>query len=254
MNNKSAVSKPFIFILSGFCVLGIWYLAAEIISAPLVLPSPKETFSSLVNNIFLPSFWWHVGFTALRSISAFFISVIIGTVLGILCGVSPFFSNLIAFPLAMIRTTPVVSFILLAIFWFGSSIVPVFVAVLMSLPIMVSAVETGILHTDSKLLDCSKSYGFSKVKQIFYIYIPSCIPSFLTGSISAFGLSWKVVVAGEVICLPRRGVGTLLQTAKVHVETSQVFAITLVVIFICFILETVFKASLKKLLNTGRYS
>lgn len=254
MEKKSAVSKPIIFILSGLLVLAIWSLAAEIICAPLVLPSPKETFSALGNNIFLPTFWRHVGFTALRSIVAFLISVILGTLLGILCGISPFFSNLLAFPLAMIRTTPVVSFILLAIFWFGSSIVPVFVAILMSLPIMVSSVENGILNTDSKLLDCSKTYGFSKAKQIFYIYIPSCIPGFLSGSIAAFGLSWKVVVAGEVICLPRNGVGTLLQTAKVHVETSQVFAVTLVVILICFVLETIFKVGVKKILNTGRYS
>ena len=65
------------------------------------------------------------------------------------------------------------------------------------------------------------------------------LPYFFSGALSAFGLSWKVVVAAEILCLPKSAIGSALQTAKVHIETTDVFAITMSIIIISFVLETI---------------
>ena len=61
------------------------------------------------------------------------------------------------------------------------------------------------------------------------------------------------IAAGEVLSLPARASGTLLYTAKVHIETADVFAITLVLIGLCFIVENIFAAAVKKISRSGRY-
>ncbi|MBO5137443.1 MAG: ABC transporter permease subunit [Spirochaetaceae bacterium] len=254
MKRNIALLKPLTYFLSAILLLLIWYVAAKIVSSPLILPTPMETLVALKQSVVSIFFWQHILITSLRSILAFCISVLLGTVLGLLCGVSSFFRHLLEFPVAIIRATPVVSFVLLAIFWLGSSALPVFVAVLMTLPVMISSVQSGIENTNYNLLSAAKIYGFSKLQAIKYVYIPSCVPSFLGGALATFGQSWKVIAAGEVLSLPRYGAGTLLQSAKVHLETSQVFAITAVLVVICFVLELVFNQGVKHLLKSGKYS
>lgn len=241
-------------VLSAVVMLALWQGLAVAINSPLILPLPWETLEVLVENLGQLLFWQHIGATACRSLAAFVLSVAVGSLLGAAAGASRSFHNMLELPLAVVRATPVVSFILLALFWLGSSFVPVFVAVLMNLPVMISSVETGILSCDQQLLDCCRSYGFSRRQLIRHLYIPSCKSYFFSGALSAFGLSWKVVAAGEVLSLPRRAAGTLLQSAKVHVETTQVFAVTLVLVAMSFTLEGLFSLVLRKagLLPAGR--
>lgn len=254
MGKKFLQRRDVAIILSIGTILVVWQILAMVINSPLILPLPKETLEALFQDIGKPLFWQHVGATACRSLVAFGISVVVGTLLGAAAGASDSVHNLLDFPLAMMRATPVVSFILLALFWFGSSLVPIFVAMVMSLPVMISAVETGIKNTNKDLIACCRVYGFSTGKMLRHLYFPSCKPYFFSGSLAAFGLSWKVVAAAEVISLPHRSAGTLLQNAKVHLETAQVFAITLVLVILSFVLESLFSVILHRrgLLTGGK--
>lgn len=241
-------------LLSVGIILGTWQLLAMAINSSLILPLPREALEVLIQDMGKPLFWQHVGATACRSLAAFGISVVVGALLGVAAGASEGIHNLLDFPLAMMRATPVVSFILLALFWFGSSLVPIFVAIVMSLPVMISAVEAGIKNTNKDLIACCRVYGFSTGKMLCHLYFPSCKPYFFSGSLAAFGLSWKVVAAAEVISLPHRSAGTLLQSAKVHLETAQVFAITLMLVILSFVLESIFSLVLHRrgLLTGGK--
>ena len=254
MGKKFLQRRDVAILLSIGTILVVWQILAMVINSPLILPLPKETLEALLQDIGKPLFWQHVGATACRSMVAFGISVVVGTLLGAAAGASDSVHNLLDFPLAMMRATPVVSFILLALFWFGSSLVPIFVAMVMSLPVMISAVETGIKNTNKDLIACCRVYGFSTGKMLRHLYFPSCKPYFFSGSLAAFGLSWKVVAAAEVISLPHRSAGTLLQNAKVHLETAQVFAITLVLVILSFVLESLLSVILHRrgLLTGGK--
>ena len=246
MRKRLLHSRAVATLISAGALLALWQILAVAINAPLILPLPKETLSALVRNIGQVVFWQHLEATACRSLAAFVISVVLGSLLGAASGACKSFHNLLAFPLSIVKATPVVSFILVALFWLGSSLVPVFVAVLMSLPVMTSSVETGITNTNKELIACCRVYGFSRKQLLAHLYIPSCRSYFFSGSLAAFGLSWKVVAAGEVLSLPLRSAGTLLQSAKVHLETEQVFAITLVLVIVSFVLESLFSFVLRK--------
>ncbi len=233
-------------ILPSICLLLLWSLGAFLVDSSLILPNVLEVFETLGKLLHTPIFYEHLLATTIRSLSAFVQSLFISILLGTLCGISSFAEDFFSFPMAIIKSAPVVSFILLALFWFTTDEVPVFVSILMTMPVLTSAVTSGIHSVDRKLLDMAQVYQFSLYKKIRYVYIPSVLPFFFAGSISAFGLSWKVVVAAEVLSLPKRAVGTALQTGKVHLETGEVFAVSIAVIVLSYVLETLFVLLIRK--------
>jgi NitT/TauT family transport system permease protein len=235
----------FTIIASLAAILALWTGAAALVGSELVLPDPRMVAEKLVALGQTVAFWQHIGATVIRSISAFIFSALLSLLLGSASGLNPTISLFLRFPLSIIKSTPVVSFILIALFWFTSSTVPVFVSILMTLPVMTESIASGITQTDDKLLAMAKIYGFSKKQIVHHVYIPSISPYFTSAAVGAFGLSWKVVVAGEVLSLPKFAAGSALQTAKVHLETSEVFSYTITVILISYILESIFAAIVK---------
>ena len=136
------------YILSVLVILAAWVFVSKLINAELILPSPLEVFSSMAGLVKTKAFWQAFTHTFLRVIISFAITVVIGTALGIAAGFSKFLRDFFELPLAIIRATPVVAFILIALFWFKSGTVPVFVSVLMTLPIMTTAVANGFSKAD----------------------------------------------------------------------------------------------------------
>ncbi|MCR5723803.1 MAG: ATP-binding cassette domain-containing protein [Treponema sp.] len=173
----------------------------------------------------------------MRVLHAFFLSLTLGSALGLMQAHSLWFRKLLSFPLACIRATPVVALILIALFWFGSGAVPFFAAVVMALPVVITAVSEGFSQQDSKISAMSRAYGFTRMQKLRYIRLPAAIPFFRSAMQASFGMCWKVVVAGEVLSLPRAALGTRLYTAQIHLESQEVFALSLSVVVFSFICE-----------------
>lgn len=238
------------YILSVLVILAAWVFVSKLINAELILPSPFEVFSSMGSLVKTKAFWQAFAHTFLRVIISFAITVVLGTALGIAAGFSKFLRDFFELPLAIIRATPVVAFILIALFWFKSGTVPVFVSVLMTLPIMTTAVANGFSKADEKLMGMAKVFCLSKSQIFKYIQFPSLVPFLLNGMVSSFGLTWKVVAAGEVLSLPKYAAGTMLQKAQVHLETSTVIAVAIILVLVSFILEQLFMSVVKRFSST----
>ena len=229
-------------ILSPFFFLLVWYAVSAIIAAPLILPFPHQVIKRLFELVITAVFWKAFSFTFLRVIISFLISLLLGFFLGLLAADSKAFSAFIDFPIELIRATPVIALILPALFWFTSGVVPVFVSVLMCLPIIITASKKGFEKTpeNTEKLYKAASRGFTGFKAFLYIRVSSAAPSLLAGAQSAFGLSWKVVAAGEVLSIPHYATGSLMQLAQVHLETTDVLAITLVLVLVSCLCEAAF--------------
>ena len=237
-------------ILSPFFLILLWYSVAAIIRAPLILPFPHTVLFRLISLAKTSLFWKAFAFTILRVIIAFLFSFIIGFFSGLLCADYPSFKAFIAFPLNIIRVTPIIAFILLALFWFKSGTVPVVTAVLMSLPVMISTAEKGFTknrENQEKLFKAS-CYGFTGFKAFRYIRLPAALPSLMAGAESAFGLCWKVVAAGEVLSIPRYAAGSLMQQAQVHLESADLLALTFALVIVSYLLQNVYRKIIKHML------
>ena len=232
--------RLFTYFLSIITFFILWTLLAKSIDAPLILPSVGEVFVKIGEFIKTKSFWQNFSYTFLRVLLAFFISLVLGTFLGLLCGYSKTVKDFLDFPLTFVRSTPVVAIIIIMLFWFNSSSIPIIVAILMDLPIVVTSIAEGYSKDNKNLLYMAKVYKLSSFQVFRYIKLKAIKPFFFNSAVSVFGLSWKVVVAGEVISIPKYGFGSLIQISQVHLETSSVIAITLVLVLFSFIMERLF--------------
>ena len=90
-------------------------------------------------------------------------------------------------------------------------------------------------------------FRFGPWKTAWRIYVPSILPYFMAGCTTGLGLAWKAGVAAEVLAMPRNSIGLQLYNAKVYLETSDLFAWTLVIILLSMLLEKLLVALMRRL-------
>jgi NitT/TauT family transport system permease protein len=127
----------------------------------------------------------------------------------------------------VLRSTPVLSLILLAMLWFPSDRVPVFVCFLMVYPLVFANVLEGMRRVDRDLTEMALSFGLTRRRRLMNIYLPSLLPYLVSGAEAGLGLAWKVTIAAEILCQPRFSIGRRIQYAQANLETVQVLAWTL---------------------------
>jgi NitT/TauT family transport system permease protein len=238
MTRKAALTG-----VASIVVLGIlWKLASLAVASSFILPGPIEVLRDGVTLASSPQFRDIMLATCARGLSAFSFSLVASLAFGFASGTSDTFASMLKPWMTVIKSTPVVSFILIALLWFGSSSVPVFVSILMTLPVMTEATASGARSSDPKLLEMARVYRMSDKDILTHIRLPSALPFLLSGAGSSLGLTWKVVVAGEILSSPKYGIGSSMQTAKVHLETARVFSLTLAAIALSVATELAFNA------------
>lgn len=223
----------------------LWQLASVAVGLPLLLPGPGTVAKALVALMRKGIFWAQVAFTLLRILGGFFMGATAGFLLAVLTEFVPVCNLLLSPAIRVIRATPVASFILLCMLWMKSGFVPAFIAGLMVLPVIWGNVSEGFRQTDKQLLEMTHIYGMGRIKMFLVLYLPSVVPYFHSACMTAMGMAWKSGVAAEVLCQPRKSIGTGLYFAKIYLETPNLFAWTAVVIVLSVIVEKLFAGLLR---------
>lgn len=215
----------------------IWEGLALLVRQELLIPTPMTVLATLGRLIGTPLFWKAAGLSMLRVAGGFLAAVAAGSLTAVLTARFPLARALLAPLLHIVRAAPVASFIILALVWFRTDVLPVFIAFLMVMPLVWANVEKGIREIDRSLLEMAKVYRFGRLKTLTRVQIPSVMPYFLTACTTGLGFAWKSGIAAEVICRPDLSIGRQLQDAKIYLETPEVFAWTATVVVLSMLLE-----------------
>lgn len=195
----------------------------------------------------LSVFWKSVAYSIYRVMAGLILSILLGVGIGIISSMNDYVYDLINPLMTAIKSTPVLSFIIIALIWFSSSNVPIFICFLMCFPVIWLNVVTGIRNVDEKLLEMAKVYRVRKSTVLRKIYLPSIMPYFSAASITCLGLGWKVSVAAEVLSHPKNAIGSHLYSAKVYLDSSDLFAWTVVVILLSLLFESIFAQLIRRI-------
>lgn len=229
--------------------LAVWQLSAAAVGQELLIPYPKAVVLTLAELSSTAEFWRAVLFSMLRITAGYILGVTAGTVGAVLSARFSVFNAVFSPILHLIRAVPVASFIILALVWIKSAYLAVFISFLMVLPIIWTAVQSGIEGIDKKYLEMAETFKISPAKVLFNIKIPFVMPSFVASATTALGFAWKSGVAAEVICRPANSLGKLLQDAKLYLETPRVFAVTATVVLLSLLLELLVKRITRRFAN-----
>ena len=217
----------------------VWYIIAKIVNREVLVASPFSVLKRMGFLVRKDYFWISAALSLLRIMIGFAIAVISAALFAVLSVKIKVFQILLEPLMTIIKSTPVASFIILAIVWLDVSHIPAFTSFLMVFPVMWTNVLTGIKSTDTNLLEMTRIFKIRKSKVLTKLYIPSVMPYFKSGCISCIGLAWKAGIAAEVLCSPKNSIGKYLYESKVYLETADLFAWTIVIIILSLVLEKI---------------
>ena len=220
--------------------IAVWCAVSYRIDSELLFPSPSSVVRALIELTKTLDFWKTAAYSLLRVAIGIIISLVVGTLLALLTERIRAASALLSPMLGVIKATPVASFIILALLWLDRNTLPLFITALIVIPIVWSNVSGGIRSVDKSLVEVTRVYGFSPIKKLTRLYLPSITPYFLAACRSSLGLAWKAGISAEVLATPENAIGTELYFSKTYLETPSLFAWTVVVIIMSVIIEKLF--------------
>jgi NitT/TauT family transport system permease protein len=219
--------QAFFWMLAGTLALAaLWELGAAYFGTEILLPGPLATarrfFALAATRKFLAS----LPATFLRVMAGLLFAVPLGVAAG-LAGALDRRAGLFLRPLfTVISATPVMAIILVAFLVLGQERTPVFTAFLVVFPVMAANTAEGAGAVDPRYRELLRVYRVSRMDALRFLYIPGIAPFILGGFRSALSLSWKVVVAAEVLVQPAYSLGAGMQSAKSRLETAELYAWT----------------------------
>ena len=215
----------------------VWQVASVCVNQSLLLVSPITAIKTLFRMLGEISFYEAVLGSLVRILTGFLLGVALGTALAALSYICHPVEILLRPLMQTIKSTPVASFVILALIFISSRYLSVLMGFLMVLPLLYTNVLTGLKGTDKKLIEMARVFRMKKSARIRAIYLPAAYPNFLSACALALGLSWKAGIAAEVIGLPDRSIGEALYQAKIFFSTPELFAWTLAIILLSVALE-----------------
>ena len=236
-NHKKAFVSLGALVLSLALWFAIWWIAAMKIGISFILPSPAVAFREFFRLIPQKEFILAVTGSLVRVISGFLLGISLGAAVAIFAHALKPLKFFFAPFVKMVRATPVASFILICVLWMPTDAVPIFIAFLMVFPIVYENVLTGLSHTDIKLIEVTKIYGYSRLQALRQLYLPYAMPYFVSSANASLGLAWKSCVSAEVLAVCAKSVGYYIYVSKQYFETEQLFAWTISIILLSIILE-----------------
>ncbi len=218
-------------------ILMLWQLSSAMIGKPVYYPSFTQTLASFCRLASQTHFWMMTAASLLRVIGGFLSALLIGVVLAFVAYLFPIVSDFIKAAMGVAKATPVASFIILAMIWMRTAYVPVFVAVLMIAPILFENTLYGIKSVEGQIIEMSRVYKIPTLTYLGKIVVPYTMPYLSAAIFSSLGIGFKAVVSAEILSHPIMGIGTDIYNAKIYLETPELFALTITVIVLSYMLE-----------------
>lgn len=217
--------------------LALWQGAAMIVGNPLILPTPVETVLRLFELAGESKFWLFTALSLLRILIGIIIAIPAAWLFAALCSGSEIINALFSPAVTLMKSTPVVSFILIAIFLVDRHTIPSAITFMMVFPVLFENVREGISQTPKDLLEMADIFCVSWFMKVKRIYIPAIKPFFFPALTTSVGLAVKAGVAAEVVAYIPDSIGKMLSDAKSYMEPADLLAWTVVIIAISLITE-----------------
>lgn len=215
----------------------VWHFLAQKIDNVIFLPTPKQTFKALFDICGRKEFKIIVWSSFFRIFKGFILAIIIGVAIAIIAYFIKLIDILISPLMKLIKAVPVASFIILALLWINSKDLATLISFMMVLPIVYINLLQALKNVDENMLEIVKVFNVNLYRRIRFIYMPNILPALIAACKIGLGFSFKAGIAAEIIGLPMNSIGWELYQSKLYLMTEEMFAWTVVIIFISIFIE-----------------
>lgn len=212
-------------------VLAVWsFLGRAEVWSPFLFPSPEKVFASLRINFANGLILTALQASMQRLVVGYAISFVLGMSLGLLTATSKFADETIGGVILGLQSLPSITWLPLAVLWFGLSESAIVFVVLMgsTFSIAISA-RSGMRGLPPLLTRAAGTLGASRWQMYRYVTLPAMVPSMVQGMKQGWSFAWRSLMAGELLFVSA-GLGHLLDVGRNLNNINMVFAIMLVII------------------------
>lgn len=219
--------------------LAVWQGVSMLVGSSFILAGPLDTAAALACLVPTGSFWSHVAFSAMH--------IVAGAVLGYLaasaCALAAHRLHAVRLLLrpamAAIKGTPIACIVVILLIWIGSRNASTAAVFLMVLPAIYFPMLGALDSVDPRMRELADVFGMRGARRALAVVWPHVLPYLRAASETALSMSWKAGVAAELIGTPTGSIGERIYQAKLLLETADLFAWTVTVIAVAWLLERV---------------
>lgn len=196
-------------------LLIIWEVAVHIGWWPRTLvASPSQVVLDFIHLAVNGSLPFHAYVSVRRLLTGFLFGAAAGVLCGAIVGLSRLAERVIAPTIQLLAPIPVVAWIPLLIILFGiGELSKTAVITLGTFFIIFFNTVQGVRSTDKKLVEVAYVFNKTPTQLVTGVLLPSALPSIFTGLRVALGLSWILLIVGEVIA-SSDGLGWLIWDSR----------------------------------------
>jgi NitT/TauT family transport system permease protein len=238
-------------ISSIFLFLAFWDMGNQIYGN-LILPSPKETFSTLFEMLKDENMINEILITTKRAVIGFSISLVFGTLLGLLSGLFVTASMMSRPIVTILMGMPPIAWIVLAMIWFGmGDMTVIFTVIVASFPIIFIGALQGTRTLEGDLKEMADSFHLPFRMKLFDLYFPHIFSYIFPAWIGALGMAWKIVVMAELLSA-NDGIGSALAIARSQLDTPTALALVVIMIATLLLIEYIILEPIKREVESWR--
>ncbi len=241
IKNKKYLYSKFLFIkiISFFLLLFLWEFVA-LVSDKTIFPSLINVLKTLINEILEGELFFHLGMTLYRVFVAFFLAMIIGTLVGILMGNNRKIDQFLDSWNILFLNIPALVLIILSYIWFGLTEMAAIIAVsLNKIPNVIVTIREGAKSIDKNLLQVAFIYKVSRLKKFLVFYLPQLYPYIIAAARGGIALIWKIVLVVELLGRSN-GVGFKIHEFFQFFDIKAIMAYTIAFVLVMLALEMFF--------------
>jgi NitT/TauT family transport system permease protein len=233
----------------GGLILVWWLVSASGLYDTSIFPSPGEVWNTLVNN------WTQtrgstegLGTALMKSLIRLgfgvAVSVAVGTVMGLAMGASRFVQRSIGSLMTGLQALPSISWLPLAVLWFGlNERAVMFVVIIAGIPAVAIAAANAVRLIPPLLVRAGRTLGARGWGLYRSVVLPAAVPGYVAGLQAAWALAWRALMAGElIITAGAQGLGHFQEVARNQFRADLVIATMVVIIAVGMAVEFGFSA------------
>ena len=198
----------------------------------VVIETVKLVYSGLMGEHFLRSL--------IRVMIGFFVGASFGILTGLIMGSKSVLDRSFSPLISLFYPVPALGWVPLLMVWLGiGEVLPITIIAIHSFFPVCYTVRAGIKNMDKRIVKVARTMGAKGFTLFKKVIIPCLVPSLFSGLRLSSGGAFRVVIAAEMIAMPK-GIGALLMRAESLIRVDIILSCLFIFSLMSVIFERIF--------------
>ncbi|MCI9889281.1 ABC transporter permease [Micrococcales bacterium 31B] len=206
-----------------------------------IVPGPFDVARAVAAEAASGDLGTAVGTSLWRGLSGFVLSVVIGTLIGLVLAQVQVLRRALGPLISGLQVLPSVAWVPAAILWFGLTNSTIYFVLLMgAIPSIVNGLLSGVDQVPPTLTRMGRVLGAQRLDMALRIILPAALTSYVGGLKQGWAFSWRSLMAAEIIAMGGSlgfGMGSLLQQSRELADAAGVMVAIIAILLIGIVIE-----------------